>query len=68
MLAVSTSWRSEISDDGLEVIQAILDLDVEGVELEYRITPAMLKEIFPLLRKGKISVSSLHNFFPVPEG
>jgi sugar phosphate isomerase/epimerase len=68
MLAVSTSWRSEISDDGLEVIQAILDLGVGGVELEYRITPSMVKEILPLLKKGNVSVASLHNFFPLPEG
>jgi len=68
MLAISTSWRSEISDDGLEVIQAILDLGVEGVELEYRITPSMVKEILPLLKKGRVSVTSLHNFFPLPEG
>jgi sugar phosphate isomerase/epimerase len=68
MLAVSTSWRSEISDDGLEVIQAILDLGVEGVELEYRITPSMVKEMLPLLKKGRVSVASLHNFFPLPEG
>jgi sugar phosphate isomerase/epimerase len=68
MLAVSTSWRSEISDDGLEVIQAILDLGVGGVELEYRITPSMVKEILPLLKKERISVTSLHNFFPLPDG
>lgn len=68
MLAISTSWRSEISDEGLEIIQAILDLGVEGVELEYRITTPMLKEILPLLKKKRVSVVSLHNFFPLPEG
>jgi len=68
MLAISTSWRSEISDSGLEIIQAILDLGVEGVELEYRITTPMLKEILPLLKKKRVSAVSLHNFFPLPEG
>ena len=68
MLAVSTSWRSEICDNGLEIIQAILDLGVEGVELEYRITTPMLKEILPLLKKKRVSAVSLHNFFPLPEG
>ena len=68
MLAISTSWRSEISDEGLEIIQAILDLGVEGVELEYRITTPMLKEILPLLKKKRVSAVSLHNFFPLPEG
>jgi sugar phosphate isomerase/epimerase len=68
MLAISTSWRSEISDDGREIIQAILDLGGERVELEYRITPSMVKEMLPLLKKGKVPVASLHNFFPLPEG
>jgi len=45
-----------------------LDLGVEGVELEYRITTPMLKEILPFLKKRRVSVVSLHNFFPLPEG
>lgn len=68
MLGVSTSWRSEVTDSGLEVIQAILDLGVEGVELEYRLTASMLKEILPLLKRKRVIVTSLHNFLPLPEG
>jgi hypothetical protein len=60
--------KSEISDSGREVIQAILDLGAELIELEYRITPPMLQEILPLLKKRQVSVLSLHNFFPLPEG
>jgi sugar phosphate isomerase/epimerase len=68
MLGISTSWKSEMSNSGIEIIEAILDLPVEGVELEYRITTPMLKEILPLLKKRRFSVVSLHNFFPLPEG
>jgi sugar phosphate isomerase/epimerase len=68
MLAISTSWKSEISDSGREVIEAILDLGAEIVELEYRITPEMLKEILPWLKGHEVLVMSLHNFFPLPEG
>jgi len=67
MLGVSTSFRSEISNSGIEVINAVLDLGVEAVELEYRITLPMLEEILPILKKGQIIAVSLHNFFPVPE-
>jgi sugar phosphate isomerase/epimerase len=67
MLGVSTSFRSEISNSGIEVINAVLDLGVEAVELEYRITSPMLQEILPLCRERRIVVISLHNFFPVPE-
>ena len=68
MLGISTSWKSEISDSGRGVIQAILDLGAELIELEYRITPPMLQEILPLLKERQVSVLSLHNFFPLPEG
>ena len=67
MLGVSTALRSEVSNSGREVMDAVLDLGVEAVELEYRITSAMLEEIRPLCKKGRITVISLHNFLPVPE-
>jgi sugar phosphate isomerase/epimerase len=67
MFGVSTALRSEISDSGREVIDAILQLGVEAVELEYRITSSMLEEIRPMCKKGQIKVVSIHNFFPVPE-
>ena len=68
MLGISTSLRSEISNSGLEVMDAVLGLGVEAVELEYRITPSMLQEIVPFCRKRGMAIISLHNFFPLPEG
>jgi sugar phosphate isomerase/epimerase len=68
MIGISTSWRSEISDSGLEVIKAILGLGLETLELEYRITTPMLQEMLPLLKRRQVAVVSLHNFFPLPEG
>ncbi len=67
MLGISTSLRSEASNSGIDVMNAVLDLGVEAVELEYRITSPMLQEILPLCRERRIVVISLHNFFPVPE-
>ena len=68
MLGISTSWRSEIVESGLEIIRAILDLGIERVELEYRISLPMLQEILPLIRNRDILVVSLHNYVPLPEG
>jgi sugar phosphate isomerase/epimerase len=68
MIGVSTSFRSEIVDSGLEIINAILELGVEAVELEYRITLPMLREILPLLKKRRVMAVSIHNYFPRPEG
>jgi sugar phosphate isomerase/epimerase len=68
MLGISTAWRSEIWDSGAEIIEEILSLGVRGVELEYRMTRPMLEEIVPLVRGGRISVTSLHNILPLPKG
>lgn len=67
MLGLSTSWRSEVANSGIEVIGAILDLGVGAVELEYRLTPAMWKEILSVVKRERITVLSLHNFVPLPE-
>jgi len=68
MLGISTALRSEVSNSGVEIIEAILDLGIHRVELEYRITSAMLKEILPFWKRGEIEIISLHNFVPIPEG
>ena len=68
MIGVSTSLRSEISNSGIEVMDAVWDLGMEAVELEYRIAPSMLQEIVPFCRQRGMAIISLHNFFPLPEG
>lgn len=67
MLGISTSFRSEITNSGKEIIEAVTDLGLQAIELEYRITWQMFVEIRPYLKKG-IKVLSIHNFFPVPDG
>jgi len=68
MLGISSAWRSEILDSGKKIIEEILELGVNGVELEYRLSQSALKEITPLVHGGRISVTSLHNILPLPKG
>ena len=68
MVALSTALRSEISDRGEEIIREILSYGVKGVELEYRVTESMLREILPFVKKREILVSSIHNIMPLPDG
>jgi len=68
MLGISSAWRSEISDSGREIVEEILSLGIEGMELEYRMTRSMLKEVAPLVKAGRIAVTSLHNILPLPKG
>jgi len=68
MLSLSTALRSEICGSGEEIIREILSYGVQAVELEYRITESMLREIFPFIKKRDILVSSIHNIMPLPDG
>ena len=67
MLGISSAWRSEISDSGRDIIEEILILGVQAVELEYRMTLPMLKEVAPFFKAGRIAVTSLHNILPLPK-
>ena len=68
MLGVSTAWKSEVWTNVQAIIAAILDLGIQGVELDYRLTFPMAKQILPLWKSGQFSVISVHNYFPVPDG
>jgi sugar phosphate isomerase/epimerase len=66
MLGISTSWLSGKSDDANEIIRQITLVGVTSIELEYRIGSSTYAKMLPLLKKHEVSVSSVHNFFPVP--
>lgn len=68
MIGLSTSWLTERPDmTGAKVIQEIVTLGFKAVELEYRITETMFREMRPLILKEALRVSSIHNFFPIPD-
>jgi sugar phosphate isomerase/epimerase len=66
MLSISTSWKSDRANTADEIIRPILDLGVRAVELEYRVTEEIFKQMLPGLKRNEPAVSSAHNFFPVP--
>lgn len=67
MFGISTAWQSDEIDKGEELLGRLLELDIQGIELEYRITPKMFQEMLPRLKKREIRVLSIHNFLPLSE-
>jgi sugar phosphate isomerase/epimerase len=65
MLAVSTCWKSWDAGSGDEILGPILDAGVNAIELEYRISEAIYKEMLPLLKRERPAVVSVHNYFPL---
>ncbi len=68
MFAISTCWKSSLAESGDEIIQPILDAGFTAVELEYRITEDIFRELLSAFRREELSAVSVHNFFPLPLG
>ncbi len=68
MIGLSTAWVTEREGiTGRDVVDEIVELGFRGMELEYRVTETMYREMRPLILKGRIKVMSIHNFFPLPD-
>jgi sugar phosphate isomerase/epimerase len=66
MLSISTSWKSLKAETAQDILRPLLKLRVKAVELEYRITEEIFRQMLPDLKRNEPAVSSVHNFFPVP--
>ena len=67
MLGISTCWWLNRVERGDEIARGVLELGLQGIELEYRITETMYQQMKPLL-KSPLQVLTIHNYFPLPEG
>ena len=67
MIGLSTAWLTEKEGmTGRRVIEEIVDLGFHALELEYRVTAEMFRDMAPLIVKADLRVLSVHNFFPLP--
>ncbi len=60
----STCWNIRRQPAGRAMIEEIAELGFRRVELNYNVTTEMLKEIEPMIERGEIGISSVHNTFP----
>ena len=67
-LAISTSWNAFRFDDGRGLLFEISQLGFKSIELSFYLSSIMVDEIANLAPELKISVDSVHNYCPIPEG
>ena len=67
MLGISTCWWVNRISRGEEIVSETLGLGLKGIELDYRISNAILEDMVPRLKR-ELTVLSIHNFLPMPEG
>ncbi|MDT9722308.1 TIM barrel protein [Paenibacillus sp. ClWae2A] len=60
----STCWNIRRHPVGEDMIREITALGFRRVELNYNVTKDMLATIEPMIERGEIGVSSVHNTFP----
>ncbi|MEN1989541.1 TIM barrel protein [Paenibacillus sp. ES5-4] len=64
----STCWNIKRHTSGADMVREIADLGFRRVELNYNVTKDMLATIEPMIERGEIGISSVHNTFPhVPD-
>ncbi len=66
LIGVSTSWMGDLPRTGEEILQHLKDLDIDGIEVNYRTSDEALLTLKKNIRKTGLKVFSLHNFVPVP--
>lgn len=66
MISFSTCWNSGRHTDGAAMIQEIIDLGFDTVELGHGTRLPLVEGILKMWEAGKIKISSLHNFCPLP--
>ncbi|MDQ0061233.1 sugar phosphate isomerase/epimerase family protein [Paenibacillus harenae] len=60
----STCWNIKRHSAGSGMIDEIRELGFRNVELNYNVTQELLSTIEPMIERGEIGVSSVHNTFP----
>ena len=66
MLSLSTCWNSWKHHDGRAIVEEILGLGFDTLEISHGIRSSQLEGILMAKSKRKFSVSSVHNFLPMP--
>ncbi|MDD5409624.1 MAG: sugar phosphate isomerase/epimerase [Candidatus Omnitrophica bacterium] len=67
-LAISTSWNAYRFDNGEKLLFEISQLGFNAVELSFNLSSEMVEGISGLARRLKISIESVHNYCPIPDG
>ena len=68
MLALSTAWIATDVTDGDRLLDAVRETGLAALELDYRLTAAMVQQMRRRLRSREFTVVSVHNYCPLPEG
>ncbi len=67
MLSLSTSYLSDGQIRGVDIVERLLALKICSLELSYKIDMDLFHELRGFINQSQLIVSSVHNFFPIPD-
>ena len=67
-LALSTSWNAYRYTEARSMLFEISKLNFRNIELSFNLTDSMVREIPKAAKELGITITSLHNYCPIPEG
>jgi sugar phosphate isomerase/epimerase len=67
-LGISTAWNAAHLRVGEKVLEQILRVGFHSIEVDYRLSEDAMPLLEQYIREGKLVVSSVHNFAPLPSG
>ena len=68
MIGISTAWKSKHINDGNRLLDSMKESNISYLELDYRISEPMRKQMWKRLKSNEFNVLTIHNFFPVIPG
>lgn len=66
VVGLSTSWAAGQVTSGRELVERCKAMNVDGLELDYRLPAPLFQQVVASLRGSGLQVLSVHNFCPVP--
>lgn len=67
-LSISSCWNSSRHESGYAMLEELAGLGFSAVELSHGIRISLVEGILEAVRDGVVSISSVHNFCPLPAG
>lgn len=68
MFSFSTAWNADRLLDAESIVQEIAELGLQQIELNFSLTRDMVEAAHRAAQARRITISSLHNYCPIPEG
>jgi len=66
-ISLSTAWNAKKKKDAELIVEEIRDAGFDSIELYFTLSKDVVDGISSIIKRGDITVKTLHNYCPIPE-